>query len=731
MYLYLFLVLNIEIKAPKFNFLPKIDGIISEFENFEKITDFVESQPEEGKIPPVKTISYIAYDENNIYFAFKCYDDINSVRKTLTKRDEFAMDDMVVIFLDTYGKEKEGYIFGTNPLGVQFDGIKGPPPHNIEDYSFDTYFEVKSFISDSFWSAEFRIPFSSLRFESKDKQSWKFLLGRIRPRGSLEVYIFPGISRGNPSFFAQGATLIIPERIYAKEKRYEIIPYLISSQSGIRETEYKNDRGKFNLGLSGKTRILENLVLDYAINPDFAQIETDAPQIDVNTTYALYYPEKRPLFMEGSQSLGMPINVIYTRMINNPLYALKLTGKISYFDLYLLSSYDENTPYILPFEDASFDFPTDKKSFVNILRLKSDFLNKESHIGFIIGIREVKKDEFDNGFGRNFGFDTKLKFLEHYIFGYQGVYSITKEPNDSNLFNFPDSYKFRNYTWKFDGEEFSGFAQKVNFRTFFRNFIASLYYDDFSPTFRSDLGYIMKNNFKNFGVWLLPRIYPNKYGFNEINVEFQYEKELNYDKVSKNEEFTFGFRGNLNFAQMNFEINLNNMNKRVYNLYIDDYQYFKDLRNLDFYLNLIPWKWLLIRCGGQVGNSIYYAYPEYMPAYEIYLWNSFNLLLTKFIFSFGFERYYLYKEKYKHIIYDVSTIWNGLRFSFTHNLSFRFTFTYNSYYKNPGFYPLFSYEVNPFTVFYFGANINTKRYNEKLEGESHQIFLKFQYLFRL
>ncbi|MEO0268022.1 MAG: hypothetical protein ABIM36_07810, partial [candidate division WOR-3 bacterium] len=103
-----------------------IDGILSENEwlSLTPITEFIEFQPEEGKIPPFKTEVFIGYDNENIYFAFKCYDDMKTIRKTLTKRDEFAMDDMVFVYLDTYGKEKEGYIFGTNPLGVQFDGLK-------------------------------------------------------------------------------------------------------------------------------------------------------------------------------------------------------------------------------------------------------------------------------------------------------------------------------------------------------------------------------------------------------------------------------------------------------------------------------------------------------------------------------------------------------------------------------------------------------------------------------
>lgn len=724
-----------EVTISKLKKTPKIDGIISreEWDFLNAIDDFVEVQPEEGLKPLYKTKCFLGYDENNIYFSFICYDEIKTVRKTLTRRDEFAMDDMVLIYINTYGKGEEGYIFATNPLSVQFDGVKKAPPDNLEDFAFDTDFEVKAFISDSFWSAEFRIPFSSLRFETKEKQEWKIILARLRPRESVEVYSWPGISRNNPSFFGQGATLIIPERIFVKKKNLDLIPYLICSQNGIREVEeYNFDRGKFDLGLSGRYRFLQNFILDFALNPDFAQIETDLPQIDVNTTFALYYPEKRPFFMEGSKSVETPIHAFYTRMVNNPIYGLKLTGRISPFEFYFLSSYDENTPYILPFEDLSFDFPTNKKSFINILRIKSDFLNKESYIGFLMSDREVKKDSFENGFNRILGLDTKIRFLKHYTFSYQGIYSKTKEPNDTNLFNI-HGLKFKDYTWKFDGEEFYGFAQEVMFSAIFRNLYSSFYYDEYSPGFRSDIGFIERNNFKRQGFKISPRFYPIKYGFSEISIFFKYQKELNYKNIFKKEDFTFGLEPNLNFAQTGFGISWSKTNKNVFNPYINNYQYFDNLKILDFWFRSTPKKWLTFGSGLNIGNSIYYSYPEYTPAWKIYIWGNFTILLTRLIFSSGGERYYLYKERYKDIIYDVSTLWSSLSYSFTKNLSLRFILTYNTYYKNPGIYPLISCQLDPFTVFYLGASVNTLKYDEPFGicGHSHQIFAKFQYWFKM
>jgi len=733
----LFLILLTSIDSlnfvlPKLTKAPKIDSILKreEYKESKMLTGFTESQPVEGEEPPFSTKVYLGYDENNLYVAFKNYDDINTVKKTLTNRDEYTGDDIVAIYLDTYGELKEGYIFATNPLSVQFDGTKGPPPQNMEDFTFDTNWEVKSYIGEDFWSCEFKIPFSSLRFEIKERQEWRIIFLRIRPRESLETYSWPALSSNNPSFFRQGGTLIIPEKIHSEEKKLAMIPYLLGSQNGIRKEKYEFDKGKFDFGLSGKYRLLQNFILDFALNPDYSQIETDLPQIDVNTTFCLYYPEKRPFFMEGMRDLETAIEAIYTRTISNPLFALKGNGRASIFRILFLSAYDENSIYILPFEDYSFKFPSDKRSYINILRIKSDFLNKESHIGFLMGDREVKKDSFDNGFNRILGLDTRIRFLKNYTLSYQGIYSNTKEPEDSLLF-YGFGLKFKDYTDRFDGENFPGFSQYAKFNLSFRNLWSSVYYKDYSPTFRSDLGFIDKNNFKTMGFELSPRIYPNKYVFSELSLFLNFEKEKNYEDVFKREWISCGINSKFSFAQTQIELSLDKMDKNLFNLNTGDYSRFKDLESFDFTMTTIPKKWLPISIGGNIGDAIYYQ--EYLPAYKVYLRGNFGILLTKFALSSGVQGYYLYREKYKNTICDVLTFQNSISYQFTQNLSLQFRWNYYAQTKDLEIYPLISYELTPFILFYLGANINTAKHDGAfgIQGQRHQIFAKFQYWFRI
>ncbi len=720
---------NLEVRPKRFSQGEiKVDGIVSkdEWGDFTPIEDFFEFQPEEGKIPPVKTHVFVGYDDKNLYVVFKCYDDVKSIRKTLTPRDQITgMDDIVFFYLWTYSKGGEGYMFSTNPLSVQYDGIKGPPPNNNEDWGFDTQWDVKSFIGDSFWSAEFQIPFSSLRFEAKKEQNWRILFVRIRPRTSTEMYSFPKFSLNNPSLFAQSAILIIPEEISFNAKRLSLIPYLIGSQNGWVEGEkYNLDRGKFNVGGSGKYQISPNLTFDFALNPDYSNIETDIPQIDINTTYALYYPEKRPFFMEGSSIIETPIDVFYTRMVNNPLYAMKLTGKVSNFDLYLLSSYDENTLYIVPLEDFSYPFSSDKKSFINFLRIKDNILNPESYIGLTIGDREVRKDEFDNGYGRILGFDTKISALKHYTLTYQGVYSDTKETEDTTLFT-GYGINFDKYTDRFDGEKFDGFAHRLKFSSDFRNLHLSLYYKALSPTFRSEVGYIDRNNLKEGGINIFPIFYINKFGFNKISFGADYSKEINYENEVKMEDIQLSANTHLSFGQTSLIFY-----KSFYNKRFSD-KFFKNLGNLFFSISSFPLKWLGIYSSFYTAKIIYYK--ELIPAYEIGFSTSANFRWEKLSLRVQSERQFLYRERYRGLISDATVFSLSTDYSFTNALSFRLISFYYTNDKSVGFYPLFTYQLSPFTSFYIGANINTLKEDEPfgIKGQNHQIFLKFQYLFKI
>lgn len=209
----------------------KIDGIISYDEELttSKFENFTEIEPRECVQPIVETVVYGGYNEEWIYFAFKCFENnIKEIKKTLTKRDQFPStpDDRVSIYIDTYGNLERAYVFASNPLGVQYDGIY--TPEKGVDFSVDMEFETKAKIYDNFWVVEFRIPLTSIRFSSQKEQVWRIHLRRIRPRENVEVHSWAPVYRNNPSFLSQAGYLIISNFSF-KERKLSVMPYIVGS----------------------------------------------------------------------------------------------------------------------------------------------------------------------------------------------------------------------------------------------------------------------------------------------------------------------------------------------------------------------------------------------------------------------------------------------------------------------------------------------------------------------
>ena len=134
-------------------------------------------------------------------------------------------------------------------------------------------------------------------------------------------------------------------------KGLEIMPSQIFTQYGGRSenTAWSNEAvlGEFSLG--AKANLSSSFTVEGTYNPDFSQIEADAAQIDVNSSFALFFPERRPFFQEGSDMYRTFFNAVYTRSINDPLFATKITGRPGSTSVALLTARDENTPFTLPF----------------------------------------------------------------------------------------------------------------------------------------------------------------------------------------------------------------------------------------------------------------------------------------------------------------------------------------------------------------------------------------------
>ena len=385
---------------------------------------FTQFDPVEGTPAFQRTEVRVIMDAANIYFAIKAFDDDpNGVRATLAERDEFSRsDDYIRIILDTFDDQRRGYVFSVNPLGVQHDGIWnegggsggrrghfGPPVDDNPDFLWESDGEI----TEWGYAAEVRIPFKSLRFPQAEIQDWGLQITRRMQRNGFESSWAPMTADVSNRLAQSGKLTGI--RGLDPGIMLEINPVLTGRQIGA----YDEDLGAYDredpvgeFSLNASYGITSNLTLDGTYNPDFSQIEADAGQIAVNERFALFFPEKRPFFLEGTEIFGMPKQLVYTRSIANPIAGAKLTGKVGSFNVGYIGAVDE-----------AFD-ETDPNVLANLIRIRKD-VGAQSTIGGVYTDRTAASDNYN----RVVGADARVVFARSYTLTMMGATSRTLEPD--------------------------------------------------------------------------------------------------------------------------------------------------------------------------------------------------------------------------------------------------------------------------------------------------------------
>ena len=248
------------------------------------------------KSPGQKTEAYFLFDAANFYIAFRCYEnDPGQIKANISKRDDMFADDNVAFCLDTFSDAQNAYLFFMNPLGIQGDGLMNSIG-NV-DPSTDFVWYSKGQIDDSGYSVECRIPLESLRFSSRKTVVMGMLFIRQIVRSS-ETCSFPAVFPDKGSLISQLQPVSITGLKY--DRIVEILPaFTHTDHSSLNEGQLRRDFRQTDFSLTAKVGLTSDLTADAAYNPDFSQVESDASQVDFNIRFALYYPEKRPFFMEG------------------------------------------------------------------------------------------------------------------------------------------------------------------------------------------------------------------------------------------------------------------------------------------------------------------------------------------------------------------------------------------------------------------------------------------------
>lgn len=480
------------VSIPKFDVAPEIDGDLNDpvWEQAAVFTDFLQIQPGDNTQTAHLTIVKAGYDKKNIYLGFYVYDDSSQIRATIAKRDAIFDDDNIGVYLDTYNDKRRAYALFFNPLGIQADSIytegKG------QDFTVDIVMVSKGKVVADGYVVEVAIPFKSLNYSTGENKLWGINFYRETKRLNNEIDSWVPISRDKSGTLSQFGSMGGLDSL-REGRTLDIIPSIIASETGRRALTFGgpidgNDPGrflnqpfKFEPGITVKYKVNSSTSLDFTYNPDFAQVEADQTVVTANRRFPIFYPEKRPFFLENIDTFTTPLNPLNTRAIIDPLVAAKLSGKAgrnSYGFLFALDSApgnftedERNDPGTRPFIERFID----KDAFVGVMRYKRD-IGKENSLGIISTIYS-----FPNERNNVTGFDGRFRLNSTTFFSFQTLGTFSKRCFEFNLgqidcsnrngfgYYFELDKSARNWTFNFSGSGRTrnyiadvGFTPRVN-----------------------------------------------------------------------------------------------------------------------------------------------------------------------------------------------------------------------------------------------------------------------------
>jgi hypothetical protein len=282
---------------------PKIDGRLDEevWLAADKIDDFVQQEPDNMAAPGERTVVQVAYDDRYLYVAARCYTkDANSISSGLGRRGSIPASDRIGIGLDPRHDHLTGYVFTTNPSGVQSDMSLFNDTR--EDNDYEAVWEVGTLVTSDGWNAEFRIPFSQIRFTVPDgeRSIWGFQVRReIRETGESDLW--NAAPRGTQGTVSRFGTLVFEDRL-APPRRIELLPFTLARSE--RSSDGTRNRG-IDGGLDMRVGLGTSATLSATINPDFGQVELDPAVLNLSI-FETFFPEKRPFFLEDSRAFQSP-----------------------------------------------------------------------------------------------------------------------------------------------------------------------------------------------------------------------------------------------------------------------------------------------------------------------------------------------------------------------------------------------------------------------------------------
>ena len=538
---------GIELKKP--HTVPKatsevtIDGVVDEEAWQDALTLELkyEVRPSENTEPPVRTVVFITYDEGNVLVAFRAWDhEPEKIRARFRDHDHIRGDDWVGIVLDTFNDERRAYEFWVNPLGVQTEGIYseggggGGGGRNFDE-SWDAIWHSAGRLTEFGFEVEMAIPFNQIRFQGTyGPQIWGIDVTRSWPRSDrVHIGLFPR-ERGANSYLAQEEKIIGFEGA-SPGRNLEFVPTLtglaLEERPDFPPSTETNQEKDLEVGATGTWGITPNITLTGALNPDFSQIEADAVQLALNEQFELFFEERRPFFLESADYFETGVDLFYTRMIADPLAALKLTGKMGRHTIGVVSAYDEITNLIVPGPEESDSGTFDSPNTAFVGRYRYD-LGSDSTIGAYVNSRQGS----DGYFNRVAAVDALLRPTQADSISFNAAWSNTQYSTDMQS------------ELGLTSEEISGHALEVEYVHTTRNWFAFAEYSDIGDDFRADLGFIPRVGYRDAHAgagYLWWGDEGHFYNHMEVGGYVGRSEDQNGDLLTQNTEAWFDFAGPL------------------------------------------------------------------------------------------------------------------------------------------------------------------------------------------
>ena len=730
---------------------PDIDGRLDDgvWQDAAQITGFVQESPLDGAPATEDTTVYLAYDNSNIYLGFHAkYQDPGIMRASRVDRDRAGFaDDTISVYFDTFLDQQRAYVFSVNGYGVQGDEIvssdggggfggggggggggrggggpggRGAIPRG--DRSWDALYSSGGQPVDDGFTAEMAIPFKSLRYPQRGNDvphTWGFQIVR-EIRGKDETVVWSPVSRDIAGFLPQMGVLDGMAGL-STSRNLEIQPTFTAFRFGTLDEglgQVVDGDPRPEAGANFKYGVTSNLIADFTINPDFSQIESDRPQVEVNQRFALFYPELRPFFLEGAEifQIQAPLTVVHTRTIIDPLYGTKLTGKAGKTTLGVLYANDEAASFDID-DPVSPGFGQSAQTFVG--RVRYD-LYSESFIGAVFTDRE-----FLNGSSRLAGIDSNFRVGNTHQLGFRALRTDHQE--------------------ELDALKTDGYMMDFGFRKRGRNLNYSIDAFSLSPDFKTDVGFVRRTDMRRYdgsvGYQWWPQTWLISWG-----PEARYGQNYNFDKVLEDENGSVQLSAN--FAKnIRYNFTVNQDMERYEGINFDKQRYSM--------FGIVSTSSVLSFGGGfNWGDQIYFdtANPFLGRDSSVRLFMSFRPLprfqsqiiitTSRFTDPNGFFIPGLNEGERDENgqIFNVNILRAQSTYQFTDRLLFRNITEFDTYDQTLGLNFLLTYRVNSGTAFYVGYDDHyqqRERFEDQVNitGTGYQqtnraIFTKFQYLFR-